>query len=773
MTLDLTVAAEHTATSSRVSRRTTTLSAYELHEATLPTHAHASSCDLLFLRQDVQLSIRRSEIRPPPDGRDEFQSFDCIYGPSIYTVNEQYIKPVTSKAGKMSWALMKNPEGLECHLFISHAWQEGVFEFLTKVRHSWPRAALHAWCCMLANPQNLNIALFLTSPSTSPFALALKASEMVLVVPNRHQSVYTRLWCAYEAYLAQEEGKRILVAKSSHRHEICRSLQLLALASVLGVLLGLAGGLDEMGFHELVQADEFVSRKDTHDTTRIVLHFLCVMIFWTQVSHYEPWFPAWSQTYHFAPAAHFVFHLTFYLILGNSWSLLWGKNWHVLEGTTSASILAERFENGKLTLGTDLVIDAAAVFDHIAAHEAKVPHDASMTIHSLKARELLSDGKLQRMIWCDTRSMLADGLNKGTIDRAALQCAVSQGRWTIDQPVRIHGLQTPKAETAASFCYLCEVDRINGRSTVLESNLLQKGYSGSIRLRKEELGEELGAGPGEIGVSLFLVFTGHAQCSEPADAAKIEAEIGEKVLHVDYAIHVLLTAGMSSPALREIAGAGVEIEYAAYSETHRSNGWQVTGCMDSSLLLSVPPKEISCPVICLGPCDLCMTGFLLLELLDYRGTRFLVSMLLSACSVLLRLALICVICWRSTDERCFILKVMTKMVALLMLVVFGMALVCFVADLVTPQKLTLIWLSLSTITFAATLAFALLGIQGTAKLPCGLILLQIFFARGTKTLAACGWRARTPTGARPFVAAVPHADDSEVSDGPSETSSSS
>lgn len=50
------------------------------------------------------------------------------------------------------------------------------------------------------------------------------------------------------------------------------------------------------------------------------------------------------------------------------------------------------------------------------------------------------------------------------------------------------------SRTAASFCYLCEVDRINGRSTVLESNLLQKGYSGSIRLRKEELGEELGAG---------------------------------------------------------------------------------------------------------------------------------------------------------------------------------------------------------------------------------------------------------------------------------------
>ena len=34
-----------------------------------------------------------------------------VFGPSIYTVNEQYIKPVTKRAGKMSWALMRNPKG--------------------------------------------------------------------------------------------------------------------------------------------------------------------------------------------------------------------------------------------------------------------------------------------------------------------------------------------------------------------------------------------------------------------------------------------------------------------------------------------------------------------------------------------------------------------------------------------------------------------------------------------------------------------------------------
>lgn len=35
---------------------------------------------------------------------------------------------------------------------------------------------------------------------------------------------------------------------------------------------------------------------------------------------------------------------------------------------------------------------------------------------------------------------------------------------------------------------------------------------------------------------------------------------------MDYAIHVLLTAGMSTPALRYVAQAGVDIELAAYSE---------------------------------------------------------------------------------------------------------------------------------------------------------------------------------------------------------------
>eukprot|EP00434_Breviolum_minutum_P007847 symbB.v1.2.006923.t2/scaffold400.1/size211454/2 len=58
---------------------------------------------------------------------------DTTIGPSMYTVTEQYIKPVTAAAGDVSWALMKHPQGLPCDVFITHAWSEGIFEFVDKV----------------------------------------------------------------------------------------------------------------------------------------------------------------------------------------------------------------------------------------------------------------------------------------------------------------------------------------------------------------------------------------------------------------------------------------------------------------------------------------------------------------------------------------------------------------------------------------------------------------------------------------------------------------
>ena len=184
--------ASSSSTLTRSSTIYTLSQAVELHESVPPERWCITRADLKHLRQEVQEAIQKGEIRPPDDGKDDFETSDKVFGPSVYTVNTQYLMPVTDRVGKVSWALMMHPDGLDCHLFISHAWQEGIFEFISKVLHSWPSTALHAWCCMLANPQNLNIGALLEAPSSSPFALALQASSCVLVVPNRHCSIYTR-----------------------------------------------------------------------------------------------------------------------------------------------------------------------------------------------------------------------------------------------------------------------------------------------------------------------------------------------------------------------------------------------------------------------------------------------------------------------------------------------------------------------------------------------------------------------------------------------------
>lgn len=282
-----------------------------------------TSSDLTFLKKEVQAAIRRCDIRP--HGRDDFEISDEIYGPSIYTVNEQYIKPVTSLAGMMSWALMRNPAGLDCHLFISHAWQEGIFEFLGKVIHSWPRGAQNAWCCMLANPQNLNIESFLQSPSHSPFALALRASDVVLVVPNRHKSVYTRLWCAYEAYLAHQEGKTILIAKTSNLHCIFVALGRMAVAAIIGAAVGSFAREHRWPYSQyvlwLASCAAVAAYNVQHNLSRMILNFFCVMCCFIKLNYWVPIYE-WAVKWGFPWQIHFAAYLCFFLMAAVFFCLL-------------------------------------------------------------------------------------------------------------------------------------------------------------------------------------------------------------------------------------------------------------------------------------------------------------------------------------------------------------------------------------------------------------------------------------------------------------------
>ncbi|CAK9020391.1 unnamed protein product [Durusdinium trenchii] len=304
-----------------------------LHHLVPPDRWCITREDLAFLRKEIYHGIQKGEIKPHQT--DDFQTADQVFGPSIYTVNEQYIKPVTKRAGKMSWALMRNPKGLECHLFISHAWEEGIYEFIRKVMHSWidalgmrwPRARgmRHAWCCMLANPQNLNIAALIQSPKKSPFAVALRASKMVLVVPNWHRSVYTRLWCGYEAYLAQEAGKPIAIAGTSVRHWTWRSLKYMCFAAVPGVILGQYvnshGWKWFRWFLWLPSLAALLGLNAQDHEYSILVHGFCEMVCWIEIANCDGSFPN-GHEWGFPDVAYPYVHLWYWVMAASFFCLM-------------------------------------------------------------------------------------------------------------------------------------------------------------------------------------------------------------------------------------------------------------------------------------------------------------------------------------------------------------------------------------------------------------------------------------------------------------------
>jgi len=183
----------------------------QLHDAVSPDRWCVTKADFKNLRDIVTQAVKEGSITPTD--LDPFDRGDDLIGPCIHTINEQLIQPRTAVAGNMSWALALHPEGLKCDLFITHCWQEGIYELIDRVLNSWPSECQNAYCCVLSNPQNLDISGLLQDPSESPFAKALQSAKSMLAVSNRTTSIYTRIWCVYEAFLAFSWGKAIYTAR--------------------------------------------------------------------------------------------------------------------------------------------------------------------------------------------------------------------------------------------------------------------------------------------------------------------------------------------------------------------------------------------------------------------------------------------------------------------------------------------------------------------------------------------------------------------------------
>jgi len=130
--------------------------------------------------------------------------------PNAYTVVADVIKRLTAEADR-SYALMKNPNGLKVRYFITHAWGESFKTFCRLTLASNLSGGL--WVCFLANPQTWSSkrldALLGANPYMSPFAVALQAAAMVVVVRTENVNMYERLWCVFELFLSIMKDKPI------------------------------------------------------------------------------------------------------------------------------------------------------------------------------------------------------------------------------------------------------------------------------------------------------------------------------------------------------------------------------------------------------------------------------------------------------------------------------------------------------------------------------------------------------------------------------------
>ncbi len=97
----------------------------------------------------------------------------------------------------------------------------------------------------------------------------------------------------------------------------------------------------------------------------------------------------------------------------------------------NASQLAIALEEGKLMLSIDIFTDCRSIYDALAASDLRIPTEAGLYPLLLIILHLLRIGLVSKLYWVDTRDMLADGLNKGAVARAALLFTPASSQWPI------------------------------------------------------------------------------------------------------------------------------------------------------------------------------------------------------------------------------------------------------------------------------------------------------------------------------------------------------
>lgn len=102
------------------------------------------------------------------------------------------------------------------------------------------------------------------------------------------------------------------------------------------------------------------------------------------------------------------------LVDSNEQLLLMQVSLHqIYEGTSqSPKELIDLLEHGQFYPAVDVVVDARAVFDALAASDVRDPQESFLKLHLISVRDRLACGIIRFLWWCDMRDMAADGLTK-------------------------------------------------------------------------------------------------------------------------------------------------------------------------------------------------------------------------------------------------------------------------------------------------------------------------------------------------------------------------
>ena len=92
----------------------------------------------------------------------------------------------------------------------------------------------------------------------------------------------------------------------------------------------------------------------------------------------------------------------------------------ILLPKATAATLVALDESGTLPIKLQAITDCRSLFDALKAEETQIPTEQSLILLLLQLKESLRTSTLQSIVWCDTRDMVADGLNKGVIARRDL-----------------------------------------------------------------------------------------------------------------------------------------------------------------------------------------------------------------------------------------------------------------------------------------------------------------------------------------------------------------